>query len=84
MLILLWFRKQLIDRWYDKPCKRCGQIISFSRGEADCKICYGKNDSELKIIKANLDKDNQEVANLGVVFIIVALGLLLITLALFV
>ena len=66
---------QLEVEKYDRPCKKCGTIISFSKGVADCPRCHGLSNEEQIDLHIQQAQEYEARKRLGLFFAAVFVGL---------
>lgn len=65
--------EQLRSQKYDKPCPKCGTVVSFSLGIGDCPRCSGLDNSKLIDLHIQQAEEQRDRAKLGKVMLSVAL-----------
>ena len=67
-----WQIDRIPEKSGDGKCKRCGAIISYSDGVADCPRCHGKSELELIDIHIQQAEETRQRRKLGLLFLVVA------------
>lgn len=72
MVLEDWPISRISEKSGDGKCKRCGTVISFSEGVADCPRCHGRNEIDLIDIHIQQAEEIRQRRKLGLMFLAVA------------